>query len=97
MRSLIHARDAAEAIPIPYQTLMSRIRRGQLAAVKIGPSVFIEEGEVRRHAGNQDMVDATRKVFLSEHSTEGTGQGPTKELLVREVRVPSCRKKDKAA
>lgn len=64
MPKLVTARDAAEALGWPYQTLMTRIRRGQLKAVKMGPAVFIDKSELNRHADREDMVEAAREVVL---------------------------------
>ena len=64
MAVYICACEAARVLGIPYQTLMSRIRRGKLSARKVGPGVFIPEQEVLDNAHNQNLVKSARKVFL---------------------------------
>lgn len=64
MPRLVAARDAARALEMPYSTLMSKIARGQMHAIKVGPAVFIEKAELAKHADREDMVEAAREVVL---------------------------------
>lgn len=75
MTSYLTAQSAAEALSVPYQTLMSWIRRKQIQSIKIGHSVFISEQEVSRHANNQDLVKSARKIFLSIDSSQEPQSG----------------------
>lgn len=75
MPQYISVGDAALVMAIPYQTLISRIRRKRIPSVKMGYCVFIPLEEVRRHAHNENLVETTRKIFLPSHSEEGINRG----------------------
>ncbi len=93
----IHVSDASRLMSVPYQTLMSRVRRKTIASVRLGHSVFIAVEDIIPHVDNENLVYAARSILLSGDETkDGKQRGGLEGALVSQAPVQQsgsrCRK-----